>query len=114
MTFTPQEKQAGRAFRDAAQNELLATFETNLPTHTVPNFIALFRHNCEARGGRSSPLELKEVYRFSPAYGSIPSGRFGFIYKEGKCRYCGDTARSRAGRLVDAHVRLPLSWRVAR
>lgn len=109
--LTPQEKEAGRAFRDAVQNELLATFETDPPTHVVPNFIAMFRHKCSARGGRSSPLELKEVYKFSPAHGPVPARRFGFIYKEGKCRYCGNTARSRAGRLVDAHVRLPLSWR---
>lgn len=40
-------------------------------------------------------------------------GRFAFIFKEGRCG-CGATARSKAGRLVDAHERPPLSGRVAR
>ena len=40
-------------------------------------------------------------------------GRFAFIFKEGRCG-CGATARSRAGRLVDAYERPPLSGRVGR
>lgn len=144
MGLTPEEKAAGRAFRDAAQARLLDSFANSPPDHTVPNFIALFRHACPKRG-RSTALELHEQYEMSPAYDVfslgrtvvhvalstdptlpnlvrqegvditfVPEGRFGFIYKAGRCRYCGQTARSRAGRLVDAHERPPVHGRVAR
>lgn len=43
----------------------------------------------------------------------IAEGRFGFIYREGKCR-CGKTARSPVGQFVDAWNRPPLKGRVSR
>jgi len=116
MKLTIPEKEVGRRFRDQAQADLLATFETAPPTYTVPNFIALYRHNCPARNGLSTALELKEMYRASeadPEWG-VPAARFGFIWREGRCRSCGQTARSRAGRLVDAHQRPPISGRAIR
>lgn len=109
--YTEEEKAVGRQFRETAQAALLASFDTGPPNYVVPNFIALYRHNCDARGGRSTALNLKEIYQFSPADAGVPAGRFGFIYKAGRCAYCGQTARSRAGRLVDAHERPPLASR---
>ena len=50
------EKQVGRVFRDAAQAALLAGFDADPPTYQVPNFLALYRHNCPARQGRSTAL----------------------------------------------------------
>lgn len=141
--LTKEEKAAGRVFRDFAQNKLLETFETNPPDHQPPNFLSIFRHPCGGRGNRSTALELKERYEFSPSYvvypttdglavhqgdeewaeeqvpgdyTIIPANRFGFIYKEGKCssKGCGQTARSKAGRFVDAYERPPVTGRVAR
>jgi hypothetical protein len=116
VSLTVAERDAGRAFRDSAQADLLATFDTDPPTFTVPNFLALYRHNCPARHLRSTALECKEVYLHSPAYPywAVPAGRFGFIYRAGTCRHCSATARSRAGRLVDAHARPPMAARVNR
>lgn len=48
------------------------------------------------------------------AVGFVPAGRFGFITRAGKCRGCGQTARSKAGRLVDGWERPPIQGRVAR
>lgn len=146
MSLSPEEKAAGRRFRDDAQAILAATFLTDHPTYSVPNFIGIYRHACAGRTNRSTALELKEIYLPSPAYQvstrkgqidqvvredepfmpfiavplepyqltRIPAGRFGFIYREGRCRSCGDTARSRAGRLIDGWERPPISGRVAR
>lgn len=116
MSLSQDEKAAGRRFRDAAQADLLTSFDHDRPTYTVPNFLALFRHNCPARDARSTALELKEVYLHSPAYPDLdtPAGRFGFIYRQGRCRACGQTARSRAGRLVDGWQRPPIHGRVVR
>lgn len=140
--LTPTEKIAGRAFRARAQDALTATHQTNPPTHVVPNLLANFRHLCPKRHNISTAMELKEVYVFSPAYlvqgetaqeiavNDLPaelSGqsmehtlftvvsarRFGFIYKEGACRGCGQTARSDIGRIVDARERPPLARRGA-
>lgn len=110
MALTPEEKQAGRLFRDTCQAELVAQVEAKPPTYIVPNWIAVYRHPCPARGNRSTALELHEVYRQSPEYPQygVPAGRFGFIARAGSCRACGHTAGSRAGRLVDARERPPL------
>lgn len=110
--LTSQEKQAGRRFRDREQQLLDRRFETDPPTYTVNGLIAIYRHACRARGGLSTTLELREVYLSSPAYvehPSVPAGRFGFLYREGRCRHCGDAALTRVGRIVDARERPPLS-----
>jgi len=136
VALTPNEKIAGRKFRDDAQAALTASFESAPPTYPAPNFLAHIRHECPGRNDISTALELKEKYQLSPAYyvtdGTaievlddaiqdpggelIPAGRFAFIYKEGKCKNkgCGHTARSKAGRFVDAHDRPPVEGRVAR
>lgn len=112
--LTPEEKAAGVVFRDEQQARLLASFETDPPTFTVLPWHKNYRHECSARNDVSTALELHEMYVLSSASGDIPAGRFGFIYKEGICRGCKSTARSRAGRIVDAYDRPPLEGRVAR
>lgn len=136
MTLTSEEKIAGRRFRDDQQSLLTESITAEPPTYTPPSFVGLFRHPCAKRGDRSTAMELKEIYTPSPAYyvadgaaelgaemdikgegvGStvVEEGRFAFIYKSGKCAGCGQTARSKAGRLVDAYDRPPVHGRVAR
>ena len=107
--LTREEKEVGRRFRDEAEQALRETFHADPPTYTVLNCLALLRHLCPARAGRSTALELKEIYLYSPRYPGfeVPAGRFGYLYRQGRCRACGQTARS-GGRLVDAHDRPPL------
>lgn len=114
--LTAAEKAAGRVFRDNVQARLDALNSMDPPTYNALTFIAVFRHLCPARDLRSSALELKEIYVASPIYPEhgVPPGRFGFIYRQGRCRGCGHTARSESGRLVDGQQRPPISGRVAR
>ncbi len=106
--LSPEEKAAGRRFRDDCQAWLINLVDTTAPTFIVPNFIAIYRHPCPARNHRSTAMELAETYLPSPAFDTIPAGRFAFLYRSGRCRHCGQTGMSRAGRLVDAHTRPPL------
>lgn len=106
-----EEKAAGRVFREAMQKRLTASAVADPPTYVVPNFIANFRHVCTAIGGRSAAMELREMYVLSPARGPVPEGRFAFLWREGRCPRCGDTARSTTGRIVLARDRPPLSSR---
>lgn len=137
-SLTDSEKIAGRYFRHLSQTRLEESHVSDSPTFVPPPWLRHYRHNCLLRGDRSTSLELKEVYVFSPELwvcycsaidelklGSFPhsdcqggkvlsvEGRFGFIYKEGKCA-CGATARSIVGRLVDAWERPPITGRVVR
>lgn len=116
MALTDVEKQAGRQFRDDCNAWLGAFNETSPPTYDVPFFLGIYRHLCSARSSRSTGMELKEQYLLSPIYPeeNVPAGRFGFIYRDGRCRACGQTARSRVGRIVDGWERPPLTGRVAR
>jgi hypothetical protein len=116
MGLTAPEKDAGRRFRDEATSQLLALNEVDPPTYEVPFFLGLYRHLCAGKNSRSVAMELKEQYLVSPIYPeeNVPAGRFGFIYREGRCRACGQSARSRAGRLVDGWERPPITGRVAR
>jgi len=134
--LTEEEKIAGRRFRESCQQHLLERVEAAPATFIVPNILSVYRHNCSSRGGRSSALNLKEHYTLSPLYivrdgiallseeiidnliaptdVEVAEGRFGFIFKEGKCGPCGATAKCRLGRVVDAHARPPVEGRVAR
>jgi hypothetical protein len=117
-SYSEAEKIAGRRFRDDAQAKLSATFDRDAPTHIVPTYLGIYRHDCPAaRAGRTTALELKEMYVPSPEYtvttddGShswVAPGRFAFIYRQGRCRSCGATARSDTGRLVDGWARPPI------
>ena len=133
--LTPDEKIAGREFKRAEQAKLDKLMEADPPTYECLAFHANVRHECELVG-KEIALKLEERYIFSVAYlvkdgeawslegvitsdpeqvgiKLIPHGRFGFIYKEGKCK-CGATARSPEGHFVDAYKRPPIMRRVAR
>lgn len=141
--LTPEEKAAGKRFRDKMQSLLLESFEIDPPVYQVLPFWSSVRHLCEKRNNISTGLELKEIYLQNTTYVVIkegkdtlvaiseddesfeslsedekntivPAGRFAFIYKMGKCSKCGQTARSKSGRLVDAMERAPLRGKVAR
>jgi hypothetical protein len=116
MGLAEDEKKVGRRFKIDAAFHLLSLNEVDPATYDVPCFAGLYRHLCSAKNNRSVAMEVKEQYLVSPIYPEekVPAGRFGYIYKEGRCRACGQTARSRAGRLVDGYERPPLSGRVAR
>lgn len=116
MGLTETEKNVGRRFRTDAETQLLVLNEADPATYEVPFFLGLFRHICSARSQRSVAIELKEQYLISPIYvdEDVPAGRFGYIYREGRCRACGQTARSGVGRLVDGWERPPITGRVAR
>lgn len=114
--LTEAEKTAGLRFQGQMRSELHLLFETASPDHVMLPYIAVFRHHCAARMNRSTSLEMPEVYITSPAYEDlcVPEGRFAFIWREGRCRLCGETAWTQPGRLVDAYERPPLRGRVTR
>lgn len=116
MELTDVEKSCGRRFRTEAETDLLCLNEMSPPTYEVPFFLGIYRHLCSARNLRSTGMELKEQYWVSPIYPdeNIPAGRFGYVFREGRCRACGQTARSRVGRVVDGWERPPITGRVAR
>lgn len=116
MGLTESEKMAGRAFRDERQAVLVELNRLDPPVFCVPVFIGIYRHLCVARENRSTAIELFERYFLSPKYPEfgVPEERFGFLYREGECRGCGQVARSDTGRLVDALVRPPVTGRVSR
>lgn len=133
----PEEKCAGRLFRERASKALDETNVQDPPDFAVPPVIGIYRHACNAKDGVSSAMELKEVWTPSPRIvveraddgtltaflyaewtpkdidtWTVPDGRFGFVIREGRCRFCGKKARSRFGRVVDAYDRPPLDGRV--
>lgn len=115
MGLTAVEKRAGRQFRDERTAWLSELNRVDPATYQPPVFIGIYRHLCPARNNRSTAMELKERYVTSPQYVEggllVAAGRFGYLYREGQCRACGQTARSGVGRLVDAFVRPPLTGR---
>lgn len=142
MPLTAHEKTAGRHFRDEQAANLEELNALDPPSFTVPSVLAVIRHQCSARQGRSTSLVLREVYipsgaydvfgtdgglivtdatELDPpqwmvdtqAYSRVPAGRFGYVYRCGTCRGCGETARSDA-RLVDGWARPPLQTRARR
>lgn len=132
MPLTPLEKQAGRAFRDASQAVLDARNKSDPPKVFVLPLWRVVRHECEAAGGASIGITLRETREESPEYwgcycGTVSTwglpnfphedcdgakviaadGRFAWIWKEGRCSGCGLTVRTRRGRFVVATDRLP-------
>lgn len=133
----PEERCAGRLFRQLAGAELTRLFAAVKPTYTVPPVIAVYRHPCAGKHGLSCAMQLKEEWVPSPVMvveraddgtltafvkddwvvnlnvdtWTVPQGRFGFIYRQGRCRMCGVAAMSKYGRIVDAYERPPLDSR---
>lgn len=128
MALTRDEKLAGRWYRQHCQEALDALNAAEPPALLVPPFGRHFRHECSARGGRSTSFELKENYDpnkdiwvcycsaiavHGPSFphdgcqgGRVlaVAGVIAWIWKEGKCA-CGLTARSKTGFVVDARER---------
>jgi hypothetical protein len=135
MTLSPDEKQAGRAFRDARQAVLDKLNADDPPDQDVLVYWRVPRHTCKAAGGTSTGVTLREIYEPSPEYrvcycGTVaatgpdfphwdcdgskvvsPAGQFGFITKEGTCSGCGLAVRTFRGRFVIAADRPPENGR---
>jgi hypothetical protein len=108
--LTQAEKMAGRHFRAHMQLMLDGLWSTDPAVFEVPHYLAVIRHICPEQGWISSALACREFYQLCGAYPEleVEAGRFAFIWREGKCRHCGATGRSRTGWLVDTTVRPPL------
>jgi hypothetical protein len=128
------EKNAGRWWLGQQQAALDTVNENTPPAASPIPFIRHIRHLCPGNQDRSISFDYAEVYVLNPRIGvcycsvikevpdellgSFPhedcaggaileAGRLAFIYREGRCADCGHTARSRTGRVVDAHARQP-------
>lgn len=114
--WTPEEKTQG----ELLQRALDELNQHDPVEHVVPPFISIFRHQCaKARissvTGKpaSTAMELHEEYATLSEFQDVQSP-MALIYREGKCRQCGERARSTVGRLVRQSERPPLHGRVAR
>ena len=135
--LTHAERSAGkwwRAQRDAELKRLNAEEPVN---EHPPPYVRHIRHLCPGIAGRSVSFDYAEVYVTSPALmvsnklkvqvldqelaenspprkvdAVILAGRFGYVYREGRCAGCGHTARSLTGRVVDGIERLPTGRKV--
>lgn len=133
MGLTPEQKLAGRAFRDARQHALDVLNAASPPGRYALAFWRVVRHECRAAGGVSVGITLRERYELSPEYracycGTVapldpgyfphrdcdggkvisPAGQFAWIWKEGKCSGCELVVRTRKGFFVPcAADRLP-------
>lgn len=132
--LTRPERSAGRWWRDQRQAALDELNLKDPPMASPLGQLAHIRHLCEALGGKSISYHYAEVYVVSPRIGVcycsviqqvpdellgsfphvdcaggalVPAGRFAFVYRAGRCAHCKLTARSTAGRVVDAYERLP-------
>lgn len=140
-SLTDEEKARGRIFRGVAQSELCWINSQSPPTFKPLPVSGHYRHNCAARKGISTALQLHEVYMVSSTpigeQGAVSlhtacvllkkelseecldgwpgdEGRFAYVFREGTCKGCGQTARSPIGVLVDAVERPPLPSAVVR
>lgn len=115
----------------ALQAHLDRINEADPPDHDTPPHIAIYRHPCDrarqskglAGKGVSTAIDLKERYvtlgEAETAATGMPAESpwalaYAIIYREGKCKKCGQTARSLVGRAVETASRPPVSGRMAR
>ena len=121
----PEElKPAAFRFRDACAALLADLHVRNPVTHHPPALLALFRHICTGRANTSTAMQMKEGYIQSdvaiPEFGyseedaALLGSKLAFIIKEGSCRNCSETARSKEGRLVFSKERPPTAGRMVR
>ena len=129
-----------REVREALTGYLASLNSSDPPTYDPPWFMGRYRHTCPERRERSTALDLKERYvtiqdaidesneRLAKASGGLagpatfggpgfePEDRdlFAIVFREGKCKWCGQTARSSEGRVVAVSERPPMFGRVAR
>lgn len=134
IELTPEEKRAGRWFRDTLA---IPAMEKQLNRYgdvvEVPPYLHFVRHECAAHPGHSTwAVELREWYVLSPpmlvfAQGrapdvtwvvrpvqsydvteaTVPEGFFCWLWKGGSCS-CGYSVRSGGGRMVVSSERPPL------
>jgi predicted Zn-ribbon and HTH transcriptional regulator len=97
---------------------MLAKLNTDEPPdHTPPPFLGSFRHRCPAQRNVSKPIDLREKYLYpstemaATTNSTTPAA---LIYREGKCKKCGQTARSTSGTVTNPDSRPPIEGRVAR
>lgn len=117
-------KAAGVLFRTAAQAMLDDLNAVEPVQHKAPPLLALFRHVCSHKNNTSVAIQLQERFIQSdvplPEFGWTPEqalalgGLLAFIFKEGVCRRCGESARSVTGRVVLTAERPPTAGRLAR
>jgi hypothetical protein len=119
VTLSDVERSAGRAFKTECLRQLHALMDSDPPTYRTLPLLAVIRHSCPRRANTSTAITLKEIYQHCPDMQvhvdggvTVPAGRFGFLYKEGRCVHCRATVRSE-GRLVDGWHRPPLRSRSA-
>jgi len=134
--LTAREQEAGRHFRDACQGALDAINAADPPGGNASPLWRVVRHPCEAHGGGSTGIELREHYLLIPRYAVCYCSRIGpvtddfphqdcgassvmseegllaWIWKDGRCDDCGLAVRSRRGRVVLAALRPPERVRI--
>lgn len=107
----------------ALQDHLDALNAENPPDIQVPPFLANTRHSCKkarqsahAGKGVSTAMQLKERYVTLASLRPEAEGgdEYAILYREGRCKKCGTTARSEQGRTVLTAERPPIEGRVGR
>ena len=130
-TLSPDEKFAGRHFRTGRQAALDQLNKDRPPDTLALVHWRVVRHVCPAQGDASIGITLREVYETSPEYRACYCSRiepadpdlefphrdcdgsrvvaqaalFAWIWKEGRCADCGQTARTGKGWAVPASDR---------
>jgi hypothetical protein len=87
------------------------------PTYDVPHYLGNFRHKCAGARNISKPIDLKELYIQDDVETELTDGNkviLAVVAREGKCKKCGQSARSISPHLVDSAERPPLTGRVSR
>lgn len=104
------------------KGEALVSFQDHLddinnkdtPEYIPPHFLSIYRHPCPEQRNVSKAIDLYERYLTAEDIERSDLAPWAFIWKEGSCRKCKQTARSSKGLLVNTDKRPPISGRVAR
>lgn len=110
--LSPEEKEAGRKFRDRAIKLMEMAFSELPDTAEVrPLYLNFVRHNCPRNKGRTWAVQMKEFIVFSPEMAVrgtiVEEALFGYVWRIGFC-LCGYAVRSDGGRVVLVADRAPL------
>jgi hypothetical protein len=97
-----------------AQSSLDTLNELQPADYDAPVVLILFRHGCpKARQAKAAGKAVSVAIRLKEMYLPIDE-LHALLYREGSCPKCGQTARSKRGRVVLIAERPPLEGRVAR
>jgi hypothetical protein len=109
--LSPEEKEAGRKFRERAVQLMELSFAEIGDAHVYPLYLNFVRHVCPKKKGRTWAVHLREYIVFSPEMAVrgtvVEEATFGYVWRAGSCS-CGFTARSDIGRVILAANRTPL------